>query len=145
MIRVTEEKEIAFGKGFMHEALEAFSGLLLVMIFLGTFVSGICFWIGGKSLKLKTWKLRKILFCAVFACVITYITTFVLSALPFLGAVTAFFLGLILSLFPIKSFFRISLRQAAGLWVMYAVAQIVAVVLSAELFIGGIAYLLEII
>ena len=129
----------------MREALEAFSGLLLVMIFFGAIISGICFWVSRKSLKLKTLKFRRILFCTVFACVITYMAAFVLSTLPFLGAITAFFLGLILTLFPIKSFFRISFSQAAGLWIMHAAAQIITVVLSAELFLGGITYLLEII
>ena len=129
----------------MREALEAFSGLLLFMIFLGTLASGICFWMGGKFLKLKALKLKRKFICAVIACVITYISAFILSALPFLGTITAFFLGLILSLFSIQRIFRISLRQTAGLWLGHAVAQVIVVILSAELFIGGIAYLLEII
>lgn len=129
----------------MREALEAFSGLLLVMIFWGMITSGIGFWIGRKLLNFETFKMRKVLICAAMVCFITYFSAFLLTALPFMGAIPAFFIGLIWSFFLIKRFFRVTFNQAIGLWVIHALAQITAVVLSAELFIGGIAYLLEII
>ena len=129
----------------MRQALEAFSGLLLVMIGFGSIFSYLALWAAAKITKVTALKFGRIAVCSVITTFITYFAAFLFSALPFLGSISAFILSSAGSLLLIKCFMRVSLKKAVGYWSIYITAQIISIILSVECLTGGITYFLDII
>jgi hypothetical protein len=135
----------------MRETLEAWGGLMLAITALGVFLACPLLWIAakynkwGESSGAKHIRLRRILLAAVTASILIYGVTGLFLSLMESGAIYGFFLGLILTLFLFKGFFRAAWKQTFIFWVCFGAAQALAVVIGAILFVGGIADLLKIL
>ncbi len=129
----------------MIETLEAFSSLILVMIGLGGVLSGICFFALAKASEKERLGVWRMLRGGLAASTVTYAGTLIFSALPFISAITAFLVGLILALLLIKAIFQLSLRKAKIYWIVYIPFQILAVLIIAQFFLGGVKYLIQIV
>jgi len=129
----------------MIETLEAFSSLVLVMIVLGGVLSGICFFTIAKVSREERLGVWRMLGGGLVASIVTYAGTLVFFALPFIGAVTAFLVGFILALPLIKVILKLSLREVKIYWIVYVLVQILAVLITAQFFLGGVKYLIQIV
>ncbi len=129
----------------MIETLEAFSGLVLVMIVLGGVLSGICFFAIAKASEKERLGVWRMLGGGLAAAIVTFAGTLIFSALPFIGAGTAFLVGIILALPLIKAIFQMSLREAKIYWLVYVPVQMLAVLITAQFFLGGVKYLIQIV
>ena len=129
----------------MIETLEAFSSLMLVMIVLGSVLSGISFFAIAKTGEKERLGIWRMLRGGLAASIVTYAGTLIFSALPFISAIAAFLVGLILALLFIKAIFQLSLRKAKIYWIVYIPVQILAVLITAQLFLGGVKYLIQIV
>ncbi len=129
----------------MIETLEAFSGLVLVMIVLGGVLSGICFFALAKASEKERLGVWRMLRGGLAASIVTYAGTLVFSALPFISTLTAFLVGIILALPLIKAIFQLSLREAKIYWLVYVPVQILTVLITAQIFLGGVKYLIQIV
>lgn len=129
----------------MKETLEAFLGLVIVFIIFGTFFSLILIGVGAKISGIKNLTFRRLLITSVTSSLWTYAAAAVFSALPLFTAVSGFIAGLILSLFLFKTLLRAPLKPTLLPWGFNALAQVLAVFLSAILFTGGIGDLLSIL
>jgi len=129
----------------MLETLEAWSGFVFVAIFFSIIGATFFIWVGTKTFGIEGITLKKIIITAILASVVIYIVTLVFSALPFLGTVLSYFIALLLSLFVIRFALGLTIQQSLVLWIFNTAAQILALIISAKLFIGGIKYLIKII
>lgn len=127
------------------ETVEAFSGLILVMIVLGGVLSGICFFALAKASKKERLGVWRMLGGGLAASIVTYAGTLVFSVLQFIGAVSAFLVGIILALPLIKAVFQLSLHEVKIYWIVYVPVQILAVLITAQFFLGGVKYLIQIV
>jgi len=129
----------------MIETLEAWVGFILVLIFLNFIIAGFFIWVGAKITRINNSTLKRAYLAAIAASFTTYFMTILLSALPAISTILSFFIGVFLCLFVIKRVFRSTIRQAFMIWIFNIVAQILAVIIGASLFIGGIKDLIRII
>jgi len=129
----------------MIETLGAFSSLILVMIVLGSVLSGICFFAIAKANEKERLGVWRMLRGGLAASIVTYAGTLIFSAVPFISTLTAFLVGLILALLLIKAIFQLSLRKAKIYWIVYIFVQILTVLITAQLFLGGVKYLIQIV
>jgi len=129
----------------MIETLEAFSSLVLLMIVLGGVLSGICFFTIAKVSREERLGVWRMMGGGLAASMVTYAGTLVFSALPFIGTVSAFLVGLIFTLPLIKAIFKLSLREVKIYWIVYVPVQILAILITAQFFLGGVKYLIQIV
>jgi len=129
----------------MLETLEAWAGFILVLIFLSFLIASLFIWIGAKMARIKNPTLKRAFFASIAASIITYIVTLIFSALPIISTIPCYFIGLFFALFVIKIVFNSTLKQAFLVWIFNIAAQIIAVIIGASLFIGGIGDLIKII
>ena len=129
----------------MIETLEAFSGLILAMIGLGGVLAGICFFATAKASEKERLGVWRMLRGGLAASTVTYAGTLIFSALPFISTLTAFLVGIILALLLIKAIFQLSLRAAKIYWIVYVPVQILALLITACFFLGGVKYLIQIV
>lgn len=127
------------------EALEAWSGLVFVMICISIFLVSIFIWIGAKVAGIKNSGFRKAIVAAIFSSLVIYLFTIICSIFPYIGAILGFFVGLLLVPLIMRRILNSTLRQTFVVWIFNAIAQILALVLGATLFIGGIKDLIKII
>jgi hypothetical protein len=129
----------------MGEALEAWSGFILVAIFFSSIASVLFIWVGTKTIGIESLTLKKIIIAAILISVFIYIVTLIVSSLPFFGTIISYCIALVLSLFVIQLILSLSIHQSLVLWGFNVAAQILAVLFCAEYFIGGIKNLIKII
>jgi len=129
----------------MLETLEAWSGFILVLIFFSIILATLFIWVGIKATGIEDISLKKIILTALAVSLVTYFTIVILSTLPVLRAVPSFVIGLLLSLFIIKSILGFTFQQNFIVWGFNVIAQVLAVIICAKLFIGGIKDLIKII
>jgi len=129
----------------ISETIEAWSGLILVMACISIFLASIFIWIGTKITKIKNFKFRKAIISAISSSLIIYLTIIIFSIFPYLGAIIGFFIGLLLASFLMRRILDSTLRQTFVIWIFNGLAQILAVIVGATLFIGGVRDLIKIL
>jgi len=129
----------------ISETIEAWSGLILVMACISIFLASIFIWIGTKITNIKNFKFRKAIISAISSSLIIYLTIIIFSIFPYLGAIIGFFIGLLLASFLMRRILDSTLRQTFVIWIFNGLAQILAVIVGATLFIGGVRDLIKIL
>jgi len=129
----------------MIEAVKAWSGFVLVLIFFSIILATLFIWVGTKSVVKEDIGFKKTILVAITATLVIYSVIIILSALPFIGTVPCYIIGLALSLLAIKLILSLSFQQSLIIWVFNIAAQILAVIIGAKLFIGGLGDLLKIV
>jgi hypothetical protein len=129
----------------MLEAIKAWSGFVLVLIFLSIILSTLFQWLGTKVTNYENFNLKKIILIALTTTIVVYITTIILSAFTSIGTILCYILGLVLSLLIIHLFTNLIFQQSLIIWIFNIAAQILAVIIGAKMFIGGIKDLIKII
>ena len=129
----------------MLETLEAWSGFILVLIFFSIILVTLFIWVGAKVIDVEDISLKKSILIAATATLVIYTLTIILSALPFIGTVPCYIIGLVLSLLAVKLILNLSFQQSLVIWVFNLAAQILAVIIGAKFFIGGLKDLFKIV
>lgn len=129
----------------MLEAIEAWLGFVLVLIFLGFILATLFMWVGIKAAGIENISVKTIILMAITTSVFIYILTIAFSALPFLGTIPSYFIGLLLSVFVIKVILGLTLQQSLVIWIFNIAAQVLVVFFCTKLFIGGLKDLIKII
>jgi hypothetical protein len=132
----------------MRETLEAWVGLMMVMAFLGFLLSCLLLWTSEKLSRSQgtgQFGFKKIFWAAAGATALLYSMTCLFLLFPRLSAAYGFFLGLLLTLILFKSVFPLPWSQVFIRWALNGIAQGLAVWIGAELFVGGMGYLLKIL
>jgi len=118
----------------------------MVLIFLGTLLATFLMWYGaglGGIDKSGFWRSFQVAF---LACVATYLLALAALVLgPPVQTLYGFAIGLLLSVFIIKGFYRTSFIRAMVPWLFFLVSQALALLIGTEMFIGGLKDLTEII
>ncbi len=130
----------------MLETIEAWTGFILVLMFLGSLLACFLMWYGAGLASIEKSGFWRSLLAAFFACVLTYLL--VLAALvlgPPVQTLHGFAAGLLLSIFVIKGTYRTSFLRALVPWLSFLIAQAITILAGAELFIGGLTDLWDII
>ena len=123
--------------------LEIIGGAIIGIFILSILISGFFMWLGAKMAGIKKSTFGRAILAAIAASLITYIVSAVFSVLPVIGTILGFFIGLLLSLFAIKSVFNTTFGRAFLAWIFNIVAQILAVIIGAALFVGGISTIIK--
>jgi hypothetical protein len=127
------------------ESLEALGSLFFALLLINIFFATFFIWVGMKISGIKNIKFKKILLAAATISFIINIMGLIFSILPILNTLLGFFVGIVLSLFLLKSLFRLAYKEILVVWMFNVMAQIFAVILGAYLFIGGIEDFFKII
>ncbi len=127
------------------EAIEAWTGFILVLICLSIFLAIIFIWTGAKLAGNENLDFKKILKTIILSSLFVYITTVILSSLSFSNAVIGFILGLLLLPIIIKIILNSTLKQTFVFWVFSVVSHFLALWIGATLFIGGMKDLIKIL
>jgi hypothetical protein len=127
----------------MIEAIEAWSGLVAVLLSLSILFSTLFIWVGVLPAKKKDLSFRRILCAAVAGSTTTYGFTVLLVALFRLDSRISFSLGLLLSLIAVGIVLRLHFPVPAAMIALSIAAQILALWLGVSLFVGGMKDLLD--
>jgi len=129
----------------MLETMEAWSGIVLLIITFSILISVIFMAIGAKIIKIQNIRMRNIFHAGITASILTFSVAVIGSALPFVDAVIGFGIGLFIALFVIIHFINTTLEKTLIVWILNITGQIAAVLICSFLFIGGIKDFLTII
>jgi len=129
----------------MFESVEAWIGFVLILMSLSFLSSLIVIWIGGKLYKGKTIIFKSVFLSALTTTLVLYLCTIVASAIPFIGPIPGFFVGLFLTLFVLRGTFKESIKNIIPLWAVMIITQIMIVWICAQFFIGSLHDLISII
>jgi len=100
---------------------------------------------GLKISGAKKTSLKRIISAATFVTIFVYVFTIGFAALLSIDVLPVFGFVFLFSLFIINVLFDLSLGKSLIVWICCFAGQVLAVVICAELFIGGINDLLNII
>jgi len=128
----------------MREALEAWFGILIGFLMIGTLLSGVSIWLGVKTARIRKSSPKAILAAAFCASTLVTFGTFIISGFPFLGTVPSYLIALLLTFFPITRILKANRSQGLWIWSLNCAAQILALIIGAALFLGGFGDLLRI-
>jgi len=129
----------------MAEAIEAWSGLVAVLLGLSVLFSTLFILFGLLLAGKKGLRFRRILCAAIAGSTTTYGFS-ILLIIPFrLDSRISFFIGLALSLITLRRILRLRLSQHAVTMAFSIAAQILALWLGVSLFVGGMKDLLIIL
>jgi hypothetical protein len=126
----------------MREALEAWFGILIGLLLIGTLFSGIFIWLAVKTARIRNLRLKTIMIAAFSTSVLATFGTFIISGLPFLGAIPSYLIALLSTFSPIIKILKVKRNQFLWIWGLNGAAQILALILGAVLFMGGFGDLL---
>ncbi len=130
----------------MLETIEAWIGFVLVLKFLGTLLACFLIWYGASLASIEKSGFWRSLLAAFLACVVTYLLALAALVLgPPVQTLHGFAAGLLLSIFVIKGTYRTSFSRTLVPWLFFLIAQALAILAGAELFIGGLTDLQTII
>jgi len=129
----------------MIEAIEAWSGLVAVLLSLSILFSTLFIWVGVLLAKKKDLSFRRILSAAVAGSATTYGFTVLLITLFRLDSRISFSLGLLLSLIAIRIALRLHFPVPVAIIALSIAAQILALWLGVSIFVGGMKDLLIIL
>jgi hypothetical protein len=105
-------------------------GIIFVFVFM-VIISGILMWAAAKIARVENSTFGRAMLAAVLASFVEVVVAFVFNAVPILGNLIGFIIGLIASILVIKAVFRISFGKAFLVWIFNLVAALIAIVLAA--------------
>jgi hypothetical protein len=94
-------------------------------------ISGIFMWAAAKIARVENATFGRAMFAAIAASFVEVLVAFVFNAVPILGNLIGFIIGLIASILVIKAIFRISFGKALLVWIFNLAAALIAIVLAA--------------
>jgi hypothetical protein len=128
----------------MLETFEAWIGFILVLILFGTLLGSFLMWYGAGLAGIPKSSFWRSLAAALFACVVTYLSTLAALGLGLpLKTLHGFVVGLVVSLLVIKATYLTSFFKALVPWLFFMIVQALVILAAAELLIGGLTYLLK--
>ena len=105
-------------------------GIIFVFVFM-VIISGILMWVAAKIARVENATFGRAMLAAIAASFVEVVVAFVFNAVPILGNLIGFIIGLIASILVIKAVFRISFGKALLVWIFNLVAALIAIVLAA--------------
>jgi hypothetical protein len=120
------------------ETVLAFLAAVLWIMFLAWIIAGIFIWIGAKLAGIQGATLFRSMMAALAATLAVWLVTAACSALPVVGTILGFLLGHLICIWILMVLFETGFARALVAWVFHFVAQILAVVIAALTFAGGI-------
>ena len=134
-----------FGKMNILEALEAMGSLFIAVIIISIIITTFFIWIGTKIAGYKNFSFQKSLLIATFASLLVNISTIFFYVVPNLNTVLGFFIGVLSTFLAVKKICNTTSGKTFLIWTLNVAAQIIAVITTSILFIGGIRDLMKII
>lgn len=111
-------------------AISTFIVVILTAIFLATFFM----WLGAKIAGVKNVSFGKSFLAAVGTTFVTWLISLLSSAVPSLGGIIGFSVGLLFSIFVIKGIYDTSFGRALLVWIFQIVAEILAIFIGFLIF-----------
>jgi hypothetical protein len=105
-------------------------GTFWVLLALGWLLAGLLMWIGARMAGLRYVTVRRAVFAAIAASLVTWICLELFSNVLVAGISVGVLLGLVLSWFTIKEVLNTSMSRALLVWVFDVFAHLVAGVLG---------------
>jgi len=129
----------------MIDSLEALSSLFFVFLVIATPLASLLIWVGAKIVGIYNLTFWRIVLIGVVSSALTQIFSLLFYALPEFSTYLGFITGIFLSFFAIKYIFNSNFGEAVIPSILNIIAQTLAAIIGAYLFVGGIKDFIKII
>lgn len=121
----------------------AFGVGMIILFILMVLLGGFFMWIAAKIARVGDSSFGRAIIASVASSFVSILAALVFNALPFVGNLFGFIIGIILSILIIKAIFRTSLSKALLVWIFDLIATgiaiaIAAVITASSIFLSGI-------
>jgi len=129
----------------IFETIEAWSGFILILACVSIFFTSVSIWVGAKMVKVRDLNFRRAMKTAAMVTFVVSAITIMFSAFPNLHILVGLICGFISTTFVIKNKLKTNIKLTSLFWILITVSQILALMATSYLFIGGIEDLIKII